>query len=299
MQGPHSKADSGWVQLFNGKDHGGLYIRTGGGILQDPDKQASFQIKDSTLFVPKTGGVGHVATRTVYSRYQVRVQYRYGKGQTNPNAGLLYHIDSADYAASDAGAFLGIMNIWVTADTKGDANHTWQAGGMPYTAVPSNDLSPRRIYRSQNAAPNDTDWVLLEGLIYGSDSVVHRVNGTVVMRGRNLMHNRKTVLSADEADRMPMDRGHIGLQTEGAEVSYRNWELRRLRADGTPLIPGCTNPSASNYSSISNQDDGSCKGTSARRDARTRQVTRLRFGKKMNLRRPLDGCNSAHFRHGN
>lgn len=224
----------------------------------------------------------------------MRVEYRYGLKQQNPNAGLLYHIDTADYREGqafgttnpsvpyfygayvksvefqtyrgDAGAFLGIMNIWVTADTKGDGNHTWQAGGTtPYTAYPSEDLAPRRIYRSHNAAPNDTDWVLLEGMIYGADSVTHRINGAVVMRGRNLFHNRKTKVSADTAGRVPMSSGHIGLQTEGAEVWYRNWEIRRLRPDGTPLIPGCMNPKDPNYKPLANEDDGSCQVVALRK----------------------------------
>jgi hypothetical protein len=292
-QGTWTKKDSGWVPLFNGKDFQGLYIRNNGGTLRDPASQASFLIEDGAIRVPKTGGVGHVATRESHSRYHVRVEYKYGPGQANPNAGLLYHIDTLDWIPGaaygsknaavpyffgayvksvelqmyrgDAGAFLGIMNVWVTADTKGDANHTWQAGGTPYTAYPSNDLQPRRIYRSRNAAPRDTDWVLLEGIIHGGDSVIHRVNGETVMKGENLMHNGKTVVSDDPAGRAPMDKGHIGLQTEGAEVWYRNWELRRLRKDGTPIIPGCTDPKAGNFLPIANEDDGTCRSVSVRR----------------------------------
>lgn len=296
-QGPYSKADSGWVPLFDGKTYAGLYIRTNGGVLQDPAVQNSFAIDEGSLHVSKTGSIGHIATRVVHSRYHVRVEYRYGKGQSNPNAGLLYHIDTGDYSPGsvtgsknpsvpylggayvksvelqmyrgDAGAFLGIMNVWVTAETKGDGNHTWQAGGTPYTAVPSNGLAERRIYRSQNAAPNDTDWVRLEGIIHGADSVEHRVNGITVMKGKNLKHNRKTAISAAvDGEQGPMERGHIGLQAEGAEVFYRNWEIRQLRKDGTPIIPGCTNSGASNYLPIANEDDGSCKAVAIRRESR-------------------------------
>lgn len=297
-QGPYSKADSGWVPLFDGKDYQDLYIRTNGGALQDPAIQNSFAIQEGALRVSRTGSIGHIATRAVHSRYHVRVEYRYGKGQSNPNAGLLYHIDTGDYAAGnvtgsrnpsvpylggayvksvelqmyrgDAGAFLGIMNVWVTAETKGDGNHTWQSGGIPYTAVPSNGLAERRIYRSQNAAPNDTDWVRLEGLIYGADSVEHRVNGITVMKGKNLKHNRKTAITtATDPDQSPMDRGHIGLQAEGAEVFYRTWEIRQLRKDGTPIIPGCTDSKAPNHLPIANEDDGSCKSVTVRREGRS------------------------------
>ena len=293
---PLTKADSGWVSLFNGKDFTGLYIRLGG-TLQDPAKQNSFKIEDSVLHVPSTGGVGAIASQTIYAKYQVRVEYKFGKGQNSPNAGLLYHIDTEDWKAGqaygsrdqtvpylagaycksveyqmyrgDAGAFLGIVNVWVTADTKGDGNHTWQAGGTPYTAYPSNGLAERRIYRSVNAAPNDTDWVRFEGNIMGADSVTHKVNGTVVMKGRDLKHNRKLqITTKDDAEQTPMDKGHIGLQTEGAEVFYRNWEVRLLDDAGKPIIPGCRDAASPDYNPLANRDGGVCRPTTLARNTK-------------------------------
>jgi hypothetical protein len=283
-----TKADSGWVSLFNGKDFTGLYIRTNGGLLQNPVTQKSFAIEGDVLHVPATGGVGHIATRSVFGHYAVRVQYKFGKGQNSPNAGLLYHIEPTDFQEAnawgtknagvpyfagayvksveyqmyrgDAGAFLGIMNIWVTAETKGDGNHTYQPGGTLYTAYPSAGLAERRIYRSINAAPNDTDWVQFEGLIYGADSVTHQVNGTTVMKGRSLKHNQKLqITTQNDVDQVPMNEGHIGLQTEGAEVFYRNWEIRILGMDGKPIIPGCMNSGSGNFNPLANKDNGSCQ----------------------------------------
>jgi hypothetical protein len=216
------------------------------------------------------------------------VEYKYGKGQSNPNAGLLYHIDSEDWKPGlaygskdatvpylsgayvksveyqmyrgDAGAFLGIVNVWVTAETKGDGNHTWQAGGTLYTAYPSNGLAERRIYRSMNAAPNDTDWVRFDGTIMGADSVSHGVNGVVVMKGRNLRHNRKLQITGkNDTEQLPMDRGHIGLQTEGAEVYYRNWEVRLLDSLGKPIIPGCRDKNSPDYYPLATKDGGTCR----------------------------------------
>ncbi len=288
LQAQTTKTDSGWISLFNGTDFTGLYIRTNGGTLQDPTKQTSYKIENGTIHA--ASGTGHLATKAVFSRYQMRVQYKYAAGQSNPNAGLQYHIDSADFRANnafgsknadvpyffgeyvtsiefqtyrgDAGAFLGIMNIWVTAETKGDANHTWKAGGTLYTAYPSSDLAPRRIYRSVNAAPDDENWVQMEGRIYGADSVIHIINGVVVMKGKNLKHNRALTVTSNPTDpnQTPLTQGHIGLQVEGADVFYRNFEIRLLRNDGTPIIPGCMNPQASNFNPLANEDNGTCKG---------------------------------------
>ena len=45
-QKPLSKADSGWVSIFNGKDFTGLYIRLGG-ALQNPATQTSFTCRSA------------------------------------------------------------------------------------------------------------------------------------------------------------------------------------------------------------------------------------------------------------
>jgi hypothetical protein len=288
-----TSADSGWAPLFDGRDFDGLYIRLAG-TLQDPAKQGAFRIEDGTLHVSASGGIGAIATEASYSRYQVRVEYRFGKGQGHPNAGLLYHIDTADWRPGDAfgtrnaqvpyfagayakgveyqmyrgdaGAFLGIMNVWVTAETKGDANHTWKPGGVPYTAYPTDGLADRRIYRSVDAAPDDTDWVRFEGRIRGADNVEHIVNGITVMKGKDLRHNRKTAItSKDDPERLPMDRGHIGLQSEGAEVWYRNWQVRLLDEADRPIIPGCRVPTSPDYNPLANRDGtGPCRSTALR-----------------------------------
>ena len=66
------------------------------------------------------------------------------------------------------------------------------------------------------------EWNTLELVCLGGDSV-HIVNGTVVMR----LHHAQRL---DGAAPAPLTSGQISLQTEGAEVYYRNVEIRPISA---------------------------------------------------------------------
>lgn len=63
-QGGYTRRDSGWVPLFNGKIFEGLYIHDGA-TLKNPAAQSSFEIKDGAIYVPRNGGVGHIATQAI------------------------------------------------------------------------------------------------------------------------------------------------------------------------------------------------------------------------------------------
>jgi hypothetical protein len=64
------------------------------------------------------------------------------------------------------------------------------------------------------------EWNTLELIVFG-DSSIHIVNGKVVMR---LQHAQRL----DGATPAPISAGQISLQTEGAEVYYRNVEIRPI-----------------------------------------------------------------------
>ena len=64
------------------------------------------------------------------------------------------------------------------------------------------------------------DWNTLDLICFNGDSI-HVVNGQVVMRLRNAQR-------LDGAEPAPLTSGAISLQTEGAEVFYRNVEIQPL-----------------------------------------------------------------------
>lgn len=95
--------DSGWTPIFNGKDFGGLYIRTGRAELRDPAKQTQARVQpDGSLYIAGPSPAGAVCTKANHSYYHMRIQYRFASASCTPNAGLLDHVDSLDYVEGDA-----------------------------------------------------------------------------------------------------------------------------------------------------------------------------------------------------
>lgn len=290
------KEDSGWVSLFNGRNFDGLYVRSGA-MLRDPAVQTTYKIEGDSIHV--AGGSGLLTTRKVYSRYQMRVKYKYAKTGTGQNAGLQYHVEPTDFDSTDrvgtqnvkvpyyfgrsfvqsiefqtyvsmAGAFIGIGNLW--ARTTVASGQKYSPGGTAYIATPSGGGS-RYIY-PVNHPDNSivyTRWVQCQINVHGADSVLHFVNGLMVVKAWKLRHVVEPGSGADNyvtdtSAAVPMGSGHIGLQAEGADIYYRDWDIRLLDAQGRPIIPGCMNPQSANYNPLANQDNGTCPVTVRRSD---------------------------------
>ncbi len=262
-------ADSGWVKLFNGKDFEGLYVRRGA-VLQDPATQTVYKIEGDSIHVPAGGG-GLLTTRKTYSRYQMRVKYRYAATGTGQNAGLQYHVEPTDFDATEksgsqntqvpyffgrsfvqsiefqtyvgnAGAYIGIGNLWARTTTAGGK---FSPGGSPFIATPDKGGGGRYINTASPNLPVDyTKWVQCQINVYGADSSIHMINGQVVVKAWKL---RKVVRTAgggaddyagdaDTSAAVPNDMGHIGLQAEGSNIFYRDWEIRLLDSQGNPIL---------------------------------------------------------------
>src|SRR6185295_18077353 len=88
-----TKADSGWVSLFNGTNFTGFYIfskETGAGIV---DTQKIYRIDSGMIHSPSIANAEyHLITNKEYSYYKVRVDYRWGPITGSQNAGIVIHI---------------------------------------------------------------------------------------------------------------------------------------------------------------------------------------------------------------
>src|SRR5207247_8180006 len=89
-------------------------------------------------------------------------------------------------------------------------------GGMKYT-VPRDGNN--RIIKSETNE-KEGDWNTIEVLTVGTTSV-HVVNGKVVM----VLTNSRQKVGDKE---VPLTRGKLQIQSEGAEVYYRNIEVRPI-----------------------------------------------------------------------
>jgi hypothetical protein len=240
--------DDGFVSLFDGQRFEHLYRflpSTG----RDQDPLQVFKIEDAILHlldVPETDqpqDFGYLATVRDFSNYHFRVRYRWGhkrfapRAQDKRDAGILYHVVGPDLIwprsvesqiqEGDTGDIFLVSGTGAstTIDPRfGDPQYL--EGGAPYTQIDG------RIIKS-TTVDSLSDWNLSEVIVTGSESV-HIVNGTVVAR----MGSMTQPDPADPGAQVPLDRGRILLQAEGAEVFYDGIEIKEFADLGVAMPTG-------------------------------------------------------------
>jgi hypothetical protein len=266
-------ADSGWRPLFNGVNFNGLYVyAVGTGVINiAPDSSVvrlSGQTYDNAFFRVDTGMIrvqgsgtvnGYIGTIRQYSHYRARVQYKWPTGTSSTaNAGMLVHIDSAQVR----GAGYNNSNNRprsIEVNMKRDQNH-------PMSIWAASNLGPSMVAYVQDssisiplwAPTGGTRWVinpankrtLASSLtnpelplgqwntgvyeLRGADSGAFTLNGQTRLR---IYDFRASTTSTGHNAAAKYSRGNIVLQTEGARIHYRNFEVQELDSiTGLPLF---------------------------------------------------------------
>jgi hypothetical protein len=234
--------EAGFTSLFNGKDLDGWYLKLRNG---DPEMARR-------VFVPEDGVVhvfqglpdgsdlgtnvnpthGLMYTRKRYSRYIFRFEYKWGTKRMNNfdkyqyDAGMYYHV-------SDDKIWPVGLEYQVRYDHLASRNHTgdyvasgvffqWYAGKDGTFLLPGEGGRLQSRKSGQHYAKNgakvhglDGQWNLCEVIVMGDQYSIHKLNGEIV--------NLATGLTAKE--------GIIGLQSETAEIFYRNIRIKELDKD--------------------------------------------------------------------
>ncbi len=282
-------ADSGWVPLWNGTDFTGLYDYAVGVGLPNVNTQTTFTIQAGTIRCNGSPN-GYLGTIRQYSWYRVHVEYQWPVGTaTNANAGLLIHLDSAQ-AFSPTWNFSNNRPRSCEVNMRRDTNFPWslwsasalgpyitttvntipaagvagryQAGGTVWTDDPWGTGNTRVITGDLQANPELAlgQWNRGEARLFG-DSGVFILNGQTRTSGWNFQLRQNI---ANPTPRVSCFNGNIGLQSEGAQIFYRNFEIMELDSvTGLPINArrGCTNSSALNYDPRAVVDNGSCTTT--------------------------------------
>lgn len=266
-------ADSGWRPLFNGTNFDGLYVYAvnNGGVINLATGADSVRIGSNTMFKVDSGRIrvsgnpyGYIGTIRQYSHYRVRVQYMWPTGtSSSANAGLLINLDSAQVRSQSFGSSANRPRS-IEVNMKRNSSHPWSLwsanthgpyittrvtttpasnsvegqynpAGVVWTNEPWGTEQSRVINGSFQTNPELPlgQWNLGEAHMRGADTASFILNGQVRTRGWNF---QKRVNSGSAQPREPYDRGNIGLQSEGAAIYYRNFEIMELDSvTGLPL----------------------------------------------------------------
>ena len=257
-------AAESWTPLFNGKDlegwrtwlakphesvavpseprdDSGHYLKPLG---WDRDPLGVFTVAeiDGQAAIHVSGQImGCLETKSTYGDYHLRLQFKWGekrwapRAQTPRDSGLLYHVHSEPGFSSgiwprsiefqiqehDCGDLYAIgLQITVLAKLREQLPPIYDPQGEPILFRQVKPIGNRCVRLGDFEKPCG-EWNTLDLICLGDESI-HVVNGHIVMRLAKAQR-------IDGANPEPLKSGNILLQSEGAEVFYRNVELRPIK----------------------------------------------------------------------
>lgn len=191
---------------------------------------------------------GYVVTEESFSNYHLRLQFKWGEKRYPPrdtvvrDSGLLFHVHSEggkvgrtwplcveqQIQEHDCGD-LWTVGTQITVRARrlpdlaknGDTLYIYDPKGDPVLFGQAQPIGSRCIKGEDHEKPFG-EWNVMELVCLGEESI-YIVNGHVVMR---LSGPRQPA----DGTSTPFSSGAIGLQAEGAEVYFRDIEIRPLTA---------------------------------------------------------------------
>ncbi len=199
-----ARSEQPFQPLFNGKDLTGW-----SGFMKDPkaDYTKSFLIEDGLLKVTGKPN-GYLATQASHGDYELRLKWCWPAGSKGGNSGVLFHIGKVDkYWPKSLEAQLKheqAGELWLTDEPKIEVPEERRAPALP----------KRRILRlkGDDFEKPIGEWNQLS-LTCDGDTVKIVVNGKL----------------ANEAKKSELTKGRIAIQSEGAEVHFKDVEIRPLK----------------------------------------------------------------------
>ncbi|HLP43362.1 MAG TPA: family 16 glycoside hydrolase [Fibrobacteria bacterium] len=236
-----TKADSGWVPLFNGRNFEGIYGRLySQPVTETPDPSWVILYPGTDTAVIRgsnTSKQGNIGTKKSYSHYRMRVEYRHDVAAGGNNAGITYHTDESkprmmnnwpfsiecQMMQQESGSAYSIAMLGF--NTRANGGTYAPAGGAEVTGCETG--CNRRNYNANPIIRGGTTWQEMEIIVRGSDTAWHLVKDQVVLKLWNLR-----VRTNSGGDGVKVSSGTLGLQAEGALINYRRWEIMELPATG-------------------------------------------------------------------
>jgi hypothetical protein len=240
---PADPANDGgeWIQLFNGKDLSGWKVKITGYDLDD-NFADTFRVEEGVMKVAYDGyddfggRFGHIFYEKPFSRYLLRVEYRFtgeqcpgGPGWAFRNSGIMFHGQPPETMEKGQNFPVSIEVQLLGGGGSGErptANVC--TPGTHY--VQDGKLVTRHCNNSTSKTFHGDQWVTVELEVRGSELIRHFVNGEKVFEytepqlDEGDAQARKLIKDGDKLLR----GGSISLQSESHPIEFRKVELKIL-----------------------------------------------------------------------
>lgn len=256
---PMPQPDSaGWIRLFRG-DNGADFFSapnnsTPPGRTLNTFPGSPYTVTGDTIKV-SGNPAGQFYFKQPFSHYKVRYQmYFPGFTGTNNggtgNCGMLLHVQAHDNPTNgfprsveaQGDPTQGMGQLWAIGDVWVNVRARTVSGRMQYDSTQPEVVHGGKDWNSNSrvtvgvngwaqptfASVQQGGWVTQEAHVYGSDSIIHLVNG--VPRIKYRLPRVSPGGTPDNVTKM-LNRGLIAWQSEGTAVWYRNIEIQLMPED--------------------------------------------------------------------
>lgn len=188
---PQPTPITGKTPLFNGKDLSGL-------VHVPADADTTWSVKDGILRC--TGSpTGYLRTAAAYENYRMRLQWRWPAA--GGNNGVLLHIQPPD-------------EVWPKSiEAQLESRHAgdiWVIGGADFRE--HLDKTIRRVPKQEDSSEKALgEW---------NEYLIECRNNTIKLFVNGILQNVATECT--------LQRGYIGLQSEGTPIEFREWTIEAL-----------------------------------------------------------------------
>ena len=232
----------GYASIFNGKDLSGWTPMIRKGSLEEAQKV--FAVENGIIHVfanhpdgyqldaGKSHTHGMIFSEKTYKNFSFKFQYKWGKKRLN-NFGQFQYDAGAFYHVTEEKLWPVGIEYQVRYNHETNLNHTgdlWNLVRKPLTVYEGDERTfkpatqggkaKEHIRGEHRALPNvpynalNDGWNQVEMIVMGNQYAVHKLNGQVV----------------NVAIDLPVAAGSIGLQSETAEIYYRNILIKEFAA---------------------------------------------------------------------
>lgn len=208
------------------------------GLNIDPDKVFSVVNNNNEKVIRISGkSWGGISTKKEYENFHLQLKFKWGllkwgqKKDKKRDSGLLYFAvgsHGADYGAwmrsqefqieeGNSGDYWGVAGaLQDIPSIKNADNYVYDAAGEMLTFSAASKTGRHCVKRGDAENPTG-EWNTLDLYCY-KDTSVHVINGKVMM----VLYNSRQL---DNGKESPLTRGKIQIQSEGAEVFYKDIKI--------------------------------------------------------------------------
>ena len=237
-----STAQSEWIQLFNGDNLDNWKIKFTGFELGE-NYRDTFKVVDGLLTVSYdewpdfNNEFGHMFYDQSFSHYELRIEYRFigeqvtnGPGWAFRNNGMMLHSQAPESMTIDQ-EFPTSVEAQMLGGNGEDPRATGNVCTPGTHMVMNGELVTRHCTNSNSETFHGDQWVTMQMIVRGSDSISQIVNGVTVMEYQDIQlddtdPDAQTLIQNGAA--IELGEGYISIQAESHPIQFRKIELRTL-----------------------------------------------------------------------